>query len=120
MGNGGNAPGSVGVASSSAGDAQMTYIPAFDGDLPKGSAAVGLEPGPTSALTRAASASSGPTWICTVYASDSRRAVYSGKNSVEGDGWQSCTGTQTYRIVDGWQGTYHQAVQSLNDLRTTC
>jgi len=171
MGNGGNAPRSVGVASSSAGDAEMTYIPAFDSDLPKGSAAVGVEPGPTSMQTRAASASSGPTWFCTVYASDPRRAVHSGKNSVDGEGWQSCTGTQTvwyssikvtiqrylgsglwqnkyqydsgyqntawverivwyycggtgtqtYRIVtDGWQGTYHQAVQSLNYLKTTC
>jgi len=30
-------------------------------------------------------------------------------------------GWQTYRIVtDGYQGTYHQAVQSLNYLRAYC
>ena len=37
--------------------------------------------------------------------------------------WYYCsgTGTETYRIVtDGWQGTYHKAVQSLNYLTTTC
>lgn len=38
--------------------------------------------------------------------------------------WWYCTadnGTQTYRIVtDGWQGTYHAAVQSEQYLRVTC
>jgi hypothetical protein len=37
--------------------------------------------------------------------------------------WYYCsgTGTETYRIVtDGWQGTHHKAVQSLNYLTATC
>lgn len=38
--------------------------------------------------------------------------------------WWYCTdgnGTQTYRIVtDGWQGTYHAAVQSAQYLRVQC
>jgi hypothetical protein len=169
-GNGGNAPASSGSARAAADSSTVSLVPAFDNDLPKGSAHFGPSTKGTSSQATP-SAAAAPSWICTVYASDPRRAVHSSKNSVEGEGWQSCTGSQTvwysaikvtiqwyaglgiwnnkyswssgyqdeawlerviwyycggtgthtYRIVtDGWQGTYHQAVQSLNYLRTTC
>ena len=167
-GNGGNSagPATAGSIQSTSGQTPtVSYVPAFATDLPKGSSSLG----PTSSAASAAVAPA-VSWICTVYASDPSRAWHTGGDSVQGEGWQSCTGatywqtaltvtiqrylglgvwqnkyqwssgytsnpwleriiwyycsgtgTETYRIVtDGWQGTYHKAVQSLNYLTTTC
>jgi len=94
-GNGGNSagPATAGSIQSTSGQTPtVSYEPAFATDLPKGSSSLS----PTSSAASAAVAPA-VSWIC------------------------SGTGTETYRIVtDGWQGTYHKAVQSLNHLTTTC
>lgn len=165
---GGNgAPGTAADSSAAPANAQVEYVPAFSNDLPTGQADL------TAADSKKPSAGVTPavSWICTVYASDPRVAIHNSRQSIEGEGWQSCTGStywltaikvtvqkykglgfwnnlyqynsgytseawlerivwwyctsgngwQTYRIVtDGYQGTYHQAVQSLNYLRAYC
>lgn len=166
---GGNAaPGNATVDASPPPSAQTQYVPAFSDDLPTGQADITM--GSTSNRhTRGVAPN--VSWICTVYASDPKVAIHNNKQAIEGEGWQSCTGSaywqtaikvtvqkykglglwnnlyqynsgytsspwlerivwwyctsgngwQTYRIVtDGYQGTYHQAVQSLNYLRAYC
>lgn len=156
--------GSAADSAAAPANAQVEYVAAFSHDLPTGQAHL------TAADGKRPSVGMNPavTWICTVYASDPSVAIDSSRQSIEGEGWQSCTGTtywqtaikvtvqkykglgfwnnlyqyncgytsqawlervvwwyrtsgngwQTYQIVtDGYQGTYHQAVQSLNYLR---
>lgn len=97
-GNGGNSAGPVtagSIQSTSGQTPTVSFRSAFASDLPKGSSSLG----PTSP-----SAYTSNPWL--------ERII-----------WYYCcgTGTETYRIVtDGWQGTYHKAVQSLNYLTATC
>lgn len=86
---------------------QIRYVPAITDDLPTGSATLGPPSvGSASAAVLSDSASlAAVSWICSVYASDPRIAIHNSRQSVQGEGWQSCTGA-TY-----WQTAIKVTVQ---------
>lgn len=91
-------------------NAQVEYVPAFSRDLPTGQADL------TAADGKRPSVGMNPavTWICTVYASDPSVAIHSSRQSIEGEGWQNCTGTAYWR---GSAGAFAR-VRPANPART--
>lgn len=89
----------------------VELIPAFDNDLPKGSApfAPGLIAGSASLAPTATTQAAAAPWVCSVYASDPwKSGIF-----ITGDGTQTCTGTgyapakinvtiQAYKALGFW------------------
>ncbi len=63
----------------------VTLVPAFSADLPLS----GTSYGPTTQPGARAGALSAASWVCSIYASDPTKFA----NTIEGEGWQSCTGS---------------------------
>ena len=61
-----------------------TLIPAFSSDLPLSGAS--YRPAPSADVRSTAALAS---WVCSIYASDPSKFA----NTIEGEGWQSCTGS---------------------------
>jgi hypothetical protein len=75
----------AGAASTSTGTKPVVnLIPAFSTDLPLSGAS--LRPAPSADVNSAAALAS---WVCSIYASDPSKFA----NTIEGEGWQSCTGS---------------------------